>query len=1079
MKKTGIILMMLTLCMVLFAEVSQSTITTTTTEYSVGFTGDITFNVNFASDDYEFMDGLSLTFPSGVNVNSATATDWFDYNNETGDGATITWGETVNASAWGEDVDTDSFSVNLTIATDFSGDMIIDWTIYGDGAGASAPHTVSGNIAISAGEEVETPEVTFGLNASTTEDNRISLDWGTPNLSSNIFSDNFDTYADGQLDVGEWTMVDVDQGTTVEFIDQDYYFPNAGVAYAWTIATWSNSNVTPHSAPGTIASLSNMGGVQNNDWLITPALDLTDASCIDAGISFWVNPIGEGISTDPEYVNVLVSTTGQDTEDFTAIENLVLTEKDVWLEVELALTDYIGEEIYVAIQYASNSNVCVAVDDFKAYTYEYHISSYNVYRSLTNDADTFVLLAQTEDTNYIDFAVNPAVDYYYAVSANLSNGGETNLSNIATGQSVDYTVNSFPYMVDFDGLVATELPGGWSVSNDNSDDQAWGVNEGAGYSEPNCMKIRYHSDNAADDWFYAAPVSMIEGVSYDLAFRYRGNYAQYTEKLEVKAGLAPTAEAMNFEVFYNDAINSDEYAYAQVVFIAPTTADYTFGWHCFSDANQAALYVDDVFFDSAPTTPLFAVSQDTLRFDETFVTEFDFREITVTNIGIGELNVNSLLLTDNFAVNTDVEFPVLLGEDEEFTFNVSFIPTEDGDLTGSLTINHSEPEVQTEITLIGSAIDATLTAPFVEGFVPPAGSQNLYLPENWRIFKGYLAQQSNLIPSNELWSCDDYANVVKDPVELGVSVNVGGQYLRHWLMAPPIDLGEGTDYQLELDVALTERYVNGEVQLDSDDKVAVVISLDNGVTWSQNNVLQMWSSSDVMSHLGEHKTIDLSAYSGMIQLAFYAESTTSNENEKEIFFDNVAITELGHVTQVGTPTVDLDAGEYYGPQTVHFDSAILGATYYYTVDGSVPDETSLVYADSMVVEESLTLNLYAVKENMSDSELTTVTYTIIPLSNEEVSSITQTRLFANYPNPFNPETTISFDMKEAGKVEINIYNVKGQQVKTVVNKDMKRGHHEIVWNGKDDNNKSVASGVYFYKMQTKSYTAFQKAILLK
>ncbi len=98
---------------------------------------------------------------------------------------------------------------------------------------------------------------------------------------------------------------------------------------------------------------------------------------------------------------------------------------------------------------------------------------------------------------------------------------------------------------------------------------------------------------------------------------------------------------------------------------------------------------------------------------------------------------------------------------------------------------------------------------------------------------------------------------------------------------------------------------------------------------------------------------------------------------------------------------------------------------------------------------------------------------------EEVIVPTTTALRGNYPNPFNPETAISFDMKEAGNVSIDIYNVKGQKVKTLANDHYNAGRHSVIWDGVDDNNSSVSSGVYFYKMQSGTYTKSKKMILMK
>ncbi|MCD6176615.1 MAG: T9SS type A sorting domain-containing protein, partial [Candidatus Cloacimonetes bacterium] len=86
---------------------------------------------------------------------------------------------------------------------------------------------------------------------------------------------------------------------------------------------------------------------------------------------------------------------------------------------------------------------------------------------------------------------------------------------------------------------------------------------------------------------------------------------------------------------------------------------------------------------------------------------------------------------------------------------------------------------------------------------------------------------------------------------------------------------------------------------------------------------------------------------------------------------------------------------------------------------------------------------------------------------------------SNYPNPFNPTTTISYDLPSDGEIELSIYNIRGQQVKTLIKGEQIAGSYEVVWNGKDNNEKSVSSGLYFYKLSTKHETIMKKILMLK
>ncbi|MDP8201543.1 MAG: FlgD immunoglobulin-like domain containing protein [Candidatus Tenebribacter burtonii] len=91
-----------------------------------------------------------------------------------------------------------------------------------------------------------------------------------------------------------------------------------------------------------------------------------------------------------------------------------------------------------------------------------------------------------------------------------------------------------------------------------------------------------------------------------------------------------------------------------------------------------------------------------------------------------------------------------------------------------------------------------------------------------------------------------------------------------------------------------------------------------------------------------------------------------------------------------------------------------------------------------------------------------------------------TELNGNYPNPFNPTTTISFSVAQTSSlVNVEIFNIKGQKVKQLVNEVLPAGKHIVVWNGKDDNGKQAASGIYFYKMKSRDYQKSRKMLLLK
>jgi hypothetical protein len=89
-------------------------------------------------------------------------------------------------------------------------------------------------------------------------------------------------------------------------------------------------------------------------------------------------------------------------------------------------------------------------------------------------------------------------------------------------------------------------------------------------------------------------------------------------------------------------------------------------------------------------------------------------------------------------------------------------------------------------------------------------------------------------------------------------------------------------------------------------------------------------------------------------------------------------------------------------------------------------------------------------------------------------------LHQNVPNPFNPTTTIKFDLARDGQVRLQVFDVAGHLVRTLVNGTMTRGYNQTVaWNGLDEGGRRVPSGVYFYQLVTDELTATKKMVMLK
>ena len=99
--------------------------------------------------------------------------------------------------------------------------------------------------------------------------------------------------------------------------------------------------------------------------------------------------------------------------------------------------------------------------------------------------------------------------------------------------------------------------------------------------------------------------------------------------------------------------------------------------------------------------------------------------------------------------------------------------------------------------------------------------------------------------------------------------------------------------------------------------------------------------------------------------------------------------------------------------------------------------------------------------------------------NEQQSLINSYELYNNYPNPFNPSTSIKFALNKTGNVRLKIYNSLGEEIITLIDKLYSKGEHTVVWNGKNQFNKNAPSGVYFITMEAENFQKTIKCLLMK
>ena len=201
-----------------------------------------------------------------------------------------------------------------------------------------------------------------------------------------------------------------------------------------------------------------------------------------------------------------------------------------------------------------------------------------------------------------------------------------------------------------------------------------------------------------------------------------------------------------------------------------------------------------------------------------------------------------------------------------------------------------------------------------------------------------------------------------------------------------------------------------------------------------------------------------------------------------------SITTNGPATDANFAIVPSDPPKYYEITTDAVYSGVITITLSY-------DDTEM----SPEGEDSLRLWHYENYEwvditqdlDTANNFLTGVTTTLSPFAvgipaapmavgdDERNLLPTSFKLMQNYPNPFNPVTTIEYSVSTRSYVAIEIYNILGRKVTTLVNKSKPAGYYEVNWNGNDSNGKPVSTGIYFYRFQAGDFVDTKKMLLLK
>ncbi len=333
-------------------------------------------------------------------------------------------------------------------------------------------------------------------------------------------------------------------------------------------------------------------------------------------------------------------------------------------------------------------------------------------------------------------------------------------------------------------------------------------------------------------------------------------------------------------------------------------------------------------------------------------------------------------------------------------------------------------------------------------------------------------------------------NAQEDPIVIPASMIVES--------APQISV-DPESFEVTL---LPDDTLDEELQISNIGGEDLTFSIDIGEVLLRNNVARdrmSVSISDARSRLNTRERIDWLSVdpesgtvapggmepvtvtfdaSGLEPDSYYANITITNNAGDPV---EVPVTMIVETPALLVPT-NLEVEESSGLFTwdePDYHASLELIEYEIYLDGDLIDtteDTDYQFVD-LEYEQTYEAGVKAIY-NWGDSDMATVEFTYLVVSADD-PIVTVTQLNGNYPNPFNPDTNISFSLSEPGRVRIDIFNIKGEKVRTLLNSELNSAHHTIVWDGRDDRGRQLGSGVFFYRMQTGEYTDTKKMLMIK
>jgi len=919
-------------------------------------------------------------------------------------------------------------------------------------------------------------------------------------------------------------------------------FTQAGFPFAGTVAA---------------ASWANDAGAVDN-WMIFPQFAIPESDG-DAK-TFFRYFTRTGNSTASEQMSVLISTTGNNKTDFTITAfNETLLNQLGWAERVVDLSAYEGENVYIAIRHhRANGSFAVLLDNVWIGQAVTEITEFPFAEGFDTTFMPSLPISWGWIINGFDTGVGAGVtvtNHTGGQSVFMNNGENLTGNLILVSPIVDgldnkivsfYTrlfdettagivvVGCIDDEFDFTPISTITITDEWVKHYINFED-AVGERIGFRHGLGGATRI-FFIDTIVVDNIPGEPVFAIDPTDFDFGDVCITTYASKTftitnagsgeltvnsiavsgtnlsdfivsEISETLPAVLESLESLTFVLTFNPTVVSDKVATLTIVH------------------NADGPFVEELTGTAIDThIPEFAIDPTNFDFGNVCITASVSRTFTITNDGIGDLTVTSILVSGlnqgDFVVSGISEtLPAELESLETLTFVITFNPTVISNKVATLTIVHNAggPFVA---ELTGTAVDSRITVPHLEDFTT--------IPQHWTRWNGVLGAattMADLAPvttaswvlnanSWRNWVHQPFRNVVTTPQNMGVAVNLwplaGGVGVSHWLVTPEILLTTGSGYyKLSFDYALTEYDSSDPSESHVNDVIAVIYSTFDGTAWtpwSRTNYLVWWDNHDTdedlssVTNLSQNIVVNLPVNTGSIRIALYAESNHTSPFDFMFHVDNFKLehyipSELNVTLSSFTTSVMNTNGNQF--VSLNWETATeTNMSGFIVLRNDTNDSSTARNISNLISATNTTLTTnynfidfevfpgeiyyYWIEMRSVDgsSRLSNAIPTNIPIIDELIFP-EFTTISNAYPNPMRIGSGVNFDVevKENEVATIQIFNIRGQIVYEL--SDIRQGSSTVNWHGRDNNNREVASGVYFYRLSSPSTHSVQRLVIIR